>query len=143
MGEGGGEKSRTFCVNLYVLCSYRLTDCIKSLKASGLLGQPHLPGPTQYMKFMRKPTEQGNEMLAQHPCPSGAPVETGLNWDRYSKGNTASLHLISPRKGTTPLAPKHLISHFHHHFQMVPQSLARRDGAWKDDCPATTAGMSP
>lgn len=143
MGEGCGEKSRTFCVNLCVLCSYWLTHCIKNFKASGLLGQPHLPGPMQYMKLMRKPTEQGDKMLTQHPCPSGAPVKTALNWELYSKGNGASLHLISPRRGTTALAPKDLISHLHHHFHMVPQSPAKREGTWKDDCPATTTAMSP
>lgn len=143
MREAGGEKSKTFCVNLCVLCSYWLTHCIKNLEAPGLLGQPHLPGPMQYTKLMRKPTEQGNKMLAQHLCPSGTPTDTGLNWDWCSKGNAASLHLLSPRKGTTPLAPKHLISHPHHHFQMVPQSLVKREGAWKNGCPATTSGMSP
>lgn len=81
MGEGGGEKSRTICVNFYVLCSYQLIRCIKNLKASGLRGQPQIPGPTQYTDLMRKPTEQGDKVLTQHPCPPGAPVETGLNWD--------------------------------------------------------------
>jgi len=32
MGEGGGEKSRTFCVNLYVLCSCQLRHCIKNIR---------------------------------------------------------------------------------------------------------------
>jgi len=50
----------------------------------------------QYTKLMKKPTEQGGKMLTQHPCPSGAPVETGLHWDWYNRGNAASLHLIFP-----------------------------------------------
>lgn len=40
MVEGGGEKSRTFCVHVYVVCIGRLTHCIKNLNASGLSGQP-------------------------------------------------------------------------------------------------------
>lgn len=128
MGERGGEKSRTFCVNLYVVCSYGLTHSINNLSASGWQG-------------IHTAHRTGGKMLTQHPHLSWVPMETEINQDWYRKRIAALFHLITP--GTE--LPKHLISILHDQNHLPTHSFQQPEklGAVRAWCGTLRVSSAP